>query len=225
MMRWTAVPLFLLTAIVTACSGKDKKVPPAQENLFLLFTVSGDSETGTVSCTGQFRKGGPEGAAVALEGGRLLLDGKELSGDSARLAGIYYSLDVPAAGFKGKHQLVIERGDESMEKATFDFETFTVEGEPVVSEKDGLRIRLSGLKGGRVTISVVDTAYATNDVHERVNITKGEVLVAREALSSLKSGPLFLELTRESNTPFTGGSIRGRVVTRYGVSLESELKK
>lgn len=68
---------------------------------------------------------------------------------------------------------------------------------------------------------LADTAFATNDINEIVDVDNGNLLITDSMLQRLKAGPVFFEIVKEEERRLQ--NIRGRITTSYGLKREFEL--
>ena len=224
----------LLTAIcglLLSCQGADRKrdrSQPGSGNLYLDYRVWGDEESGLVTIRLQFRDGGPEGDALAVdETAEVLLDGEILETQSSRMNGSYYEAGRAIDGFAGRHQVVLKgwRGKDYLQE--FEYPVFTLARDlPAEIAREELVLELEGLTDGdNVKILMNDTAFYSRGIDRYDSVRDGRIVLTAADLSRLRPGPVHLELIREEERPtreHPGGG--GLLQLAYGLSREAILR-
>lgn len=198
------------------------------DKIFLDVTISGDEESQNILCMIKLRSGGPEGNTILLGGtGKVELDGQIIPADSARFTGFYYEVVKPLKDFVGKHSLKFTTSGNKEFNQDFEFKPFSLSEElPAVVSRSPFTIQLKDLAAKETSLHIVmiDTAYATNDVNEKVVIEGGRVLISGAMLSQLENGPISIELTSEEPKHIMNRShLTGKITIRYGLKREFQL--
>ena len=221
--------LFFVTVIVAACNNADKtRERNTQAKLFCDYKITGEEGHELVNCLFLFKQGGPEGRPVLLKDrANITLDGEIIYPDSAGLSGVIYDTTKPLSEFASKHNIVYTDVEGKAHSESFEFTPFSLAEEiPAKIEKASFTIRLNGLGEGKVPVRLVlaDTAFATNDINEIVNVDNGNLLITDSMLQKLKAGPIFFEIVKEEEKNLRKESnTNGRIITSYGLKREFEL--
>ena len=156
--------------------------------------------------------------------GKIELDGEEIKADSAKFAGVYYEKVSPVRDFIGKHTIKFTAANKKEYIEEFEFKPFSLSEElPQTISRIAFAIQLKDFPARETGLHIVmiDTAYATNDVNERVVIENGRLLISPFMLSQLKNGPISIELTSEEQKPLQSRTKQGgKLLVRYGLKRE-----
>ena len=221
---------FGIICFIVACNSSDvgngKNVSP--EKIFFEYTITADEESQNVLCMFKFWIGGPEGKTLLLEGpAKVELDGERILPDSAKFTGIYYEKVRPLKDFAGKHTIKFTAPNNKEYSQEFEFKPFSLSEElPGSITRNPFTIQLKDLPAKETSMHIVmiDTAYATNDVNEKIVIENGKVLISELMLSQLKNGPIIIELTGEDQKLIMNRSEpSGKIMMKYGLKREFEL--
>ena len=221
--------LVFITVIVAGCNDQDAgKVELDTENFFFDYLITAEEGGEIVTCKFQYRQKGPEGEAVRLhDSGRVELDGVVLVPDSSRLNGVYYETMKPLADFNGEHTLVFTSPGGKQYTEKFVFMPFSLENElPQQIRREELTIKLANFPLERTALRLImtDTAFNSRWINRRIPVVNAEVVITKEILSRLKTGPIGLELHREERKKFQQPSAAGgRFIINYSVKRELEL--
>ncbi|MGN6401860.1 MAG: hypothetical protein ACTHMD_15490 [Flavisolibacter sp.] len=218
--------LFFVTAIMAACNNEDKtKQGNTQDKLFCDYKIIGEEGHEFVNCLFLFKQGGSEGRPVLLKDpAKLTLDGEAIYPDSAGLSGVIYDTTKSLTGFGGKHNIVFTDVKGQTHAESFEFMPFSLTEEiPAKVKKASFAIRLKDLGKTKVPVRLVlaDTAFATNDINEIIDVDNGNLLITDSMLQKLKAGPIFFEIVKEEEKSLQNN--RGRILTSYGLKREFEL--
>ena len=214
---------------MAACNNEDKiKQRNTQDKLFCDYKIMGEEGNELVNCLFLFKQGGPEGKPVLLMyPAKLTLDGAIIYPDNAGLSGVIYDTTKSLMEFAGKHSIVFTDMGGQAHAASFEFTPFSLAEEiPAKIERASFTIRLNDFGEGKVAVRLVmaDTAFATNDINEIVNVDNGNLLITDSMLQKLKAGPIFFEIVKEEEKNLRKASkINGRIITSYGLKREFEL--
>lgn len=218
--------LFFVTAIMAACNNEGKtKQGNTQGKLFCDYKIIGEEGHELVNCLFLFKQGGLEGRPVLLKDpAKLTLDGEVIYPDSAGLSGVIYDTTKSLTGFRGKHNIVFTDVEGQTHAESFEFMPFSLTEEiPAKVKRAALSIKLNNLGKGKISVRLVlaDTAFATNDINEIVDVNNGVLLITDSMLQKLKAGPIFFEIVKEEERSLQ--NTRGRILTSYGLKREFEL--
>ena len=222
--------LFWATAHAAACNHPDQVAgrSKAGGGVYADYRVWSEEGKEDATCLLQFRSGGPNGPAFALEAPlKIELDGEVVPPDSARLSGVFYEITKPVYEFTGKHSLVFTDAQGKQHREEFEFIPFSLEaGFPQKVKRKPFTIRLGNFPKARtpVHLMLVDTAFETNDINEITVVSNGKLTISEPMLRQLKTGPIFFELVKEEERSLKKGpGGGGRIVVSYGVKREFEL--
>lgn len=215
-----------MTAIMAACNNEDKTRPGNTQNkLFCDYKIIGEEGHELVNCLFLFKQGGSEGRPVLLKDpAKITLDGEMIYPDSAGLSGVIYDMTKSLSEFSGKHNIVFTDIEGKAHAESFGFVPFSLAEEiPAKVKKTSFSIKLNNLEKtkGSMRLVLADTAFATNDINEIVDVDNGNLLITDSMLQRLKAGPVFFEIVKEEERRLQ--NIRGRITTSYGLKREFEL--
>jgi hypothetical protein len=219
---WSIMVLGLVS--VASCNSEDKKAsvkqsPPA---LYTDYKITAEEGSENVIVLLQFREDGAEGNAIALgQGSKVTLDGEVIPADSARMAGVYYEVQRPLAGFAGKHKIVFTDDKGQLYEEEFEFNPVMLEGVSTEISRNDLALTLGKNAGnGKVQVSITDTSFTSEDINEEFPINNGQLHISKEALQNVTNGPIVLELHKEEEKKLANG----RLLITYAIKRELELR-
>jgi hypothetical protein len=219
--------LISVTVIVAACTddGREQGNEMKRGTVFFEYRIWGEEGKENVTCLMQFRMHGPNGTTFLLkEPANVKLDGEIVKADSAKLSGAYYEIIKPVNEFEGEHSIVFTDAEKQTHKTDFEFAPFRLLTElPESIQRKAFTINLANFSTDEtpVHVTLTDTAFATNDVNEIVNVVGGKVEITSSMLNKLKAGPIVLEIFKESTNLLVGE--KGSIWTSYGLRREFEL--
>lgn len=197
------------------------------DNFYLDYTVSADEGDENVTCTFQFRKGGPEGQAVEIAPAKVELDGQVIDGDSARLSGFYYEVQKAVDSFAGKHTVVLVAPGTASYTNNFEFSPFTLAEElPAVVHRRPLSVTLLHFPPHEkaVRLLLLDTAFVSTGFNDLVPVVNGKLTIGPGIWNHLKNGPVNLELYLEQEIPLSQPTRAGGAISiTYGLKRTFEL--
>jgi hypothetical protein len=221
--------LVTLTMMFSSCLDKDneKQNGYQPDNVYHDYRISGEEGKEEVTIVLQHRLGGREEEPTFLEESKLSLDGMELKADSAKLAGTFYEVQRPAAGFPGKHTIHFTDNRGNEHKTAFTYQPFSLAEElPEKISKKPFTIRLKDFSAEPtpVQLVMVDTSFESKDINEEVIVKNGELTITEGRLINLALGPVTLELHYEKEIPLRGFSKKGgRILISYSLRRQFEL--
>jgi hypothetical protein len=221
--------LFLgMTLILMACTNRDKISSNRNyDQIYFDYHVSAEEGDENATCVFQFKNGSIEGAAVDIDPATVQLDGQELKTDSAKLSGYYYESRRPIGAFKGKHAVVFTTPGDKEYKNNFEFTPFTLKEElPETVKREPFVIELQDFPATErsVRLLLLDTAFESKAFNDMVPVLNGRIHIDDAILSTVKNGPINLELylERERRLEQTTQA-GGRISITYGLRREFEL--
>ncbi|HWJ27685.1 MAG TPA: hypothetical protein VNS32_14155 [Flavisolibacter sp.] len=211
---------------IPACKNRTGNVVASQ--IYYDYRIEGNEDDNQVTCRLQFRMGGPNGATLVVSPtGKVLLDGRELPVDSAGFTGAFYEQTSPVEEFKGHHIISFYYPGEDPIKEEFDFVPFRLAKEPPdeIGMND-LALDLTDFPDAQTPVHLVitDTAYQTTDINQTVDVKNARLIITKDMLARLKSGPVTIEITREENKNLEKLSkAGGRLLISYGLKRDLNL--
>jgi hypothetical protein len=221
------IPICLL--LLFGCNNEDA-APPRQGTpgrVYVDYKIWGEEANEWVTCMLQFHEESKDGPALLLEApSRVMLDGEELVPDSARLTGVFYEAQIPLAEFAGEHTLTFTDASGREHKETFVFEplkvTTNLSGKV---KRSNLVLELEGVQPGeKVRVSLMDTAFATADINQLFTPDEGRLVLSREQLKNIASGPVTLFIYKEEERPLKNATpAGGNLSITYELNREFDL--
>jgi hypothetical protein len=223
--------ILFLAAIMPACNneeetGSTRNVNP--ERIYFDYVITAEEGSESVTCRLQYKLGGKNGPALLLDSpGRVEMDGRVLAPDSAKYTGAYYEIDTTLSAFTGRHTIVYTASDGRQYREEFEFRPFTLAAElPERVKREDLVIRLKNFPFRETPVRLVltDTSFGTTWINETIGVVNGELVITRQMLEGLRSGPIGLEIYREEERRLRQRTRQGgRISITYGLKREFEL--
>lgn len=222
----------LLVSVVMALVGCNAAVRQQEDAkaqmIYMDYQATGDEEGGEVTVRLQFRHGGPEGDPVLLEEpASVRFDGQVLLPDSAKMGGAYYEISYLAKEFEGLHEIIFKDGLGGTYTDTFHFPFFSLATTMPrsVSRANDLELQVSGVgEKGVLHVMLTDTSFYGRGLDRIDTILDGRMLFTQRDFSTLRNGPIHLELYREEERRLQKtGRQGGRLYLSYSLSREFEL--
>jgi len=208
----------------TACRDNDIR----HRGIYYDYKVWGEEGSDSITVMLQFRRGHAQGATMALEApAKVELDGQVLREDSSQITGPFYEIVKPVFGFAGKHSIAYTDHKGKQHTEEFDFRVITCNTPfPAQITRGDLRIELDGLNPeDYIRIVLTDTSFTGRGINRLDTVKNGQLLISKTDLEAVASGPVFLELYRESDQNIKNGTRRdGQLSITYGLKREFEIK-
>ncbi|HEY6955397.1 MAG TPA: hypothetical protein VI385_09140 [Flavisolibacter sp.] len=225
--RKTGVFLLLGLALV-GCKDKDKAYNGTKfDQVYFDYAVTAEEGDEDATCVFQYKYGGEEGRAMNIEPAKVELDGKAVESDSAKLSGFFYEVQRPIDSFAGKHLVAFITPDGKEYRNEFDFTPFTIEGDlPERVKKKPFTIQLHNFPPGekQVRLLLLDTAFESRGFNDLVPVLNGKVNINSEVLTTVKKGPVVLQLYSEQENPLKQKTlVGGKISISYGLKRQFEL--
>lgn len=205
--------------------GLAKDVDP--ESIYYDYQVTGEEEKQDVVVMLQYRFGGKEGTTLIIdEPSKVLVDNEQLKTDSSGFSGAFYELIKPAKSFTGSHTILFIDKNKKEHRETFDYTPFSLAAElPDSLPRQPFSVKLNNFPiTARVRLLLTDTSFSSTDINEKLRIDHGEVQITSQMLSTLKKGPVSLEIYSEEDRPVKNGSKEGgRMQITYGLKRQFQL--
>ena len=200
---------------------------PDTDEIYFDYKVWGGEETGYVTTKLQFRHRNRMGTPFRLEPPfGVELDGQVLEPDSSAMNGVYYEASYPIEEFIGQHSIVFTGSDSSLFKEEFRFNPISFSKEiGEIVPRDNLEIFLAGAEDSdRVRIIMMDTAAFSEGVDRTYYVKNGSVTVDSFEISTLKPGPVYLEVHTERERRVKNGTLAGgRISLSYSLKRMFQL--
>ncbi|GAA4344148.1 hypothetical protein [Flaviaesturariibacter amylovorans] len=227
MAGWRGIGFGFMAVCLLSCSSNDgggEVVRRPEKGFYLEGTVRSEEGSPLVTVLLQGREDGPEGDFYEgiLD---LKLDGQPLAADSSRLGGIFYEAQVPVEDFAGSHRLEGTAPGGATFKKEFTYAPLRFAAEPPARlSRTGFRLQLQGVpEGGAVVLVLTDTAFVSNDLAERVTVSKGLLTLSPDQLRDVRNGPAQLQLTCLQELDL-GEAVPGKVRIEHTLRRELELR-
>ena len=227
--RINAVLFFAFTAIVAGCTSRDKTVNNKinYDRLYFDYTITAEEGDENVTCVFQYKNGNDEGKAIDVAPAKVELDGQQIGTDSAKLSGFFYEVQKSIDSFAGKHTIVLITPDNKQYRNEFEFSPFTFKEElPEKINRKPFTIQLKTFPSAEksVRLLLLDTAFESSGFNDLVPVVNGKINIDRFILSTIKNGPVNLELYMEQEIPIKQATkAGGRISINYGLKREFEL--
>jgi hypothetical protein len=221
---------FVSAAIVAGCNDLDKIKNKTDvidfDQLYFDYTVTAEENNEYVTCVFQYKYGGEEGKAVNIKPAKMELDGQLIETDSAKLSGFFYEVQKPVDSFAGEHTIILETPGK-IYKNKFEFFPFRLENNlPGKVHRKPFSIHLKDFPATErsVRLLLLDTAFESSGFNDLVAVVNGNVTIDNEILSSVKNGPIILEMFLEQEIPLKQKTLAGgKISITYGLKKEFEL--
>ena len=216
------IPVILLTSCGMGETDRRKEVNP--ESIYFDYKIWGEEGYDSLTVRLQYRNGGRNGASLLVnEPGKVELDGESLRADSSKMTGVYYEVQKPVAGFRGKHTITFTVNNRKQYQEVFDFQPVSLSGPvPLRIKRGDLVFRFDGLSPeDNIRVLMTDTSYLSEEINRVDSVRNGRLVITEEELTGLSSGPVYLEITKEYERPVRNGTRkRGRLSVSYGLKRE-----
>ncbi|MGB3006384.1 MAG: hypothetical protein WBC06_07755 [Chitinophagaceae bacterium] len=218
--------LILTAFLVSSCKnneiGNSDDVNP--ETIFFDYQVKGEEGNENVTVLLQFRFAGENGTTLTLnEPATVQLDGEKIIGDSSKLTGAFYEIQKPVSNFSGRHSIVFINADKKQYKEDFSFHPFYLKSPvPSTVQRGDLEFELEGLEPeDYISVLLTDTSYTGDGINRVDTVRNGKLIITRQELQNLSSGPIQMQLIKEIDKPVKNGTKEGgRLQISYGLKRE-----
>jgi hypothetical protein len=207
-------------------TARKKNVTPS--DIYFDYKIRGQENDSNVSAYLLYRVHGPGGNTITLrDPAKVELDGEPIAVDSAKLAGAFYDVEMPANNFAGKHTIVFTDFDSREHSVEFIYKPFKLKTKiPSVMRRGDLVFDFSGLANeDYIRVILADTSFMSHDIHEIDTITNNKLVIPADKLKNIVNGPVVLLLSKEIERPIQSGTkTHGKISISYGMQREFELK-
>jgi hypothetical protein len=221
--------LVLIVLLVSCTSdeiGNSKDVNP--EAVFFDYEIWAEEGKEDVTVNVQYRMGGKNGTTLVLDDpSKVLLDGKELIVDSAKVTGAYYEIQMPIASFSGKHSITFIDLNRREYTEEFEFTPFSLDPDvPATLNRGDLVFNFKGLDSiAYLNVILTDTSFNSADINDIDTVKNGRLIISADRLSALINGPINLQFHREVEKAVKNATKEGgKLYIHYGLKREFELK-
>ena len=222
---WLVSILFLVSCTSDEI-GSSKDVNP--DAVFFDYEIWAEEGKEDVTVNVQYRMGGKNGTTLVLdEPSKVLLDGEQLTVDSAKVTGAYYEIQKPIASFSGKHSITFIDLNRKEYKEEFEFTPFSLDPDvPATIHRGDLVFAFKGLDSiAYVNVILTDTSFNSADINDIDTVKNGRLVISGNRLSALINGPINLQFHREVEKAMKNGTKEGgKLHIHYGLKREFELK-
>lgn len=209
-----------------ACNTKkDKEYNANPGAIYFDYEIIGKEGDDNLTVILQYRDGGKEGDAVAVN--KVMLDGEIIMGDSAKMTGFFYELHKPISSFSGKHHIVFTDADNNEYKEEFEFQPVVLLT-PIADtmQKAELVFAFQGLEAeDHIRLVLTDTSFYNDGINMISTVINDKLVITQSDLENIAPGPVQLEFIREYERPVkTGTEAGGRLLITYSLKREFFLK-
>lgn len=218
--------LFPLVFLV-ACFSATRDEPVAMDDVFFEYIINAEEGNDSVSVMLKFKEFDEFGQAISIEPGTVSFDGISIAADSTPMTGPFYALNKHISEFNGKHRIEVVLPDQKKYREEFSYQPFSVRTAiPDTLKRSKLQLEFNGLASGEVVrLIITDTSFTGDGIHRLDSIWNNRMLITRNELTFLETGPINLELTRESVKRLRNGTNAGGVLSMsYGIRKECWLR-
>lgn len=220
------VSILVLLSCTSDEIGSSKDVNP--DAVFFDYEIWAEEGKEDVTVNVQYRMGGKNGTTLVLdEPSKVLLDGEQLTVDSAKVTGAYYEIQKPIASFSGKHSITFIDLNRKEYKEEFEFTPFSLDPDvPATMHRGDLVFDFKGLDSiAYVNVILTDTSFNSADINDIDTVKNGRLVISGNRLSALINGPINLQFHSEVEKSMKNGTKEGgKLHIHYGLKREFELK-
>lgn len=215
--------VFLLLWMISSCKNEDKQVVQG-DTYYLDYQVHATEGNDNLNVLLQFREGNEKGEALKIgSDGLVRLDNEIMKADSSKRGGVYYEAYKEIGGFEGAHEISFSRnGNTSAEKFNFT-PLVLLTAIPDSIRREDLMLEFSGIsEGDEIRVILSDTSFAGNGVNITDQSGSARVWLRAIDLANLASGPVQLEIIRETTREMENGT-GGRLLITYTIRRQFNL--
>lgn len=194
------------------------------DSIWFDYKISGQEGDELVTVMLQFRHGGAYGGTLLLDApSKVELDGELLKVDSSRMTGAFYELLKPIESFSGNHTILYTDIDGKEHREEFRFQPVSLTTElPVTIRRSDILLEFEGLDPiDVVRVLLTDTSFTGEGINRVDTVRDGKLLISKDDLAKLASGPVNLELIRENDRKVRAATKKGgRISITFGLRRE-----
>jgi hypothetical protein len=229
--NWISACIFLLIPLLFI-SCKSNEIESSDdvnpERIYFDYRIWGEEDNDYITVKLQFRFGGPTGTTMLLdEPAGVTFNGVQLKADSSLMTGAYYEVIMDADEFAGHHSIVYTDINKKKHKEEFSFYPVSLK-KPISAElkRGALLFELDGLDSlDYVRVLMMNTETDSRGINQVDRVRNGKVIISKEQLEDLASGPVHLELYKEVERPVKQATeVGGKISITYGLKREFVLK-
>ncbi len=221
-------PLLFMGPVIFFASCNSNEIGSSQdvnpESIYFDYMIWGEESSDHLTIKLQYRFGGENGTTLTMEDpAKVELDNEPISVDSSRMNGAFYEIQKPVKKFTGDHIITFTAYNKKQYREKFSFQPLflrTVLQErmkrgDMILEVDGIQ------REGLVRVILTDTLFASEGINRVDTIKNGQIVITKEDLETLVSGPVQLELIKEEDRSLENSTREGgRISISYGLKRE-----
>lgn len=219
----------LMIFFVSCKSDRNSKqlVGTKSDEIFCDYKISAEEGYDKLTFLARFRYRTKNGDGLKLMApAKVQLDGEDLPVDSSGMNGYFYEIYKPIDGFNGDHSITFtDFGGQEM-KQSFRFEPMVLLSElPQTLKREDLVFELGGVDStDDIRVLLTDTSFVGDGINKVGYTENGKLRITAEELSKLASGPVHMELIKESDKPLNNETTAGgRLRISYTLRRSFEL--
>lgn len=226
--------LFLIilgfSLLTQGCISGDKKGEGARdpESIYFDYRVNGNEEDSLITVLLHFRQGDEEGDAFKLpDPASVMLDGQVVAGDSSKMGGYYYEVQLPLSSFSGHHKILFTGLNGKKYEEEFDFQPISIiRPAGNMLRNDSIVFEFAGLKPeDYLRVLMTDTTFPGPGINRLDTVRNGLLIIPAVDVSALVPGPVQIMFTREFEKPLENVTKSGgRLLITYRLTREFILK-
>ncbi len=213
--------------ILVSCTDEERVHIKAKDpGVYAHYDIRAEEGGEMVTCVLRFYTNKTRKTTLTLEEpAKVELDGEVISVDSSRFLGAYYEIQKPISDFEGQHTITFTSINQQQYKEEFSFTPLQLNSDLSRSlTKTDLALKVEGLQPEEdLRIVMIDTAFKSEDINQLEAVQNGQVIVEGSLLQTLRSGPVVLEISKESERPLASG-MRGVLTTTYSLRRDLMLR-
>lgn len=202
------------------------------EEIFCDYKISAEEGYDKLTFLARFRYRTKNGDGLKLiPPAKVQLDGEALPADSSGMNGYFYEMYKPIDGFTGDHSITFTDFGGQELKQSFRFEPMTLLSElPETLNREDLVLELGGVDStDDIRVLLTDTSFVGDGINKVGYAENGKLRITAEELKSLASGPVHMELIKESDKPLdnettAGGRLRISYTLRRSFVLSDKVE-
>jgi hypothetical protein len=210
----------LAVLLLASCTNEDRAdLKRKDPGVYAYYDIRAEEGGEMATCVVRFYTDKTRKTTLKLEEpAKVELDGQPMPVDSSRFLGAYYEVQRPVQGFEGKHTITFTNlNNQEYTQELFFTPLFlhTDLSRPVA--KTDLILELEGLQSGEmVRVVMIDTAFESDGINQLDTVKNGQLIIEKNLLQTLKSGPVVMEISKESEEPLSSG-MRGVISSTYSL--------
>lgn len=213
-------------------SNSEQSAGTKSEYIFCDYKISAEEGYDKLTFLARFRYRTQNGNGLKLiPPAKVQLDGETLPADSSGMNGFFYEIYKPIDGFAGDHSITFtDFGGQELKQA-FRFEPMILLSElPETLNRGELVLELGGVDStDNIRVLLTDTSFVSDGINKVGYTENGKLRITAEELSKLATGPVHMELIKESdkflnNETTAGGRLRISYTLRRSFELSDKVE-